>query len=547
MPSVKIKDYRPGADRRGKVWEILGIKKIDIWKMKDGKGVFFIIMDKDNCQKLLEEDVKEAFKNNDYEIVNPPDLNANRTIVVRNLDRQIDDWSESSIIEYITARNTWIKIESVYKLPTTSKMLKIKCEKEEMADRAIKDGLFICYQHIRPEFIEKELFIKLTPCFNCYKYNHLTKDCTLEKQTICSICAERDHTQDGCSNDPKCINCSGQHRTLAAACPIRKQLIKEKSKQIRQRRRSQSRSAARQRTYAEAAKKAPPPQQQQQPTYAFPKVPENFASIIVSSIAYAHFMEAIQPGTFQKHIDEMYELNGIPKVKFPYNINTEGVFKAFSEANVQKEKEKEKEKETQDEMSRETTISEGAVALDELLPRVMETEEKTKRQRAEMESPTDIRETREEKRRDHGVAKLDSQIPPPMPEPPKEPREKRKEREGRPSTPTTAEQRGESLPREEITRETLERIKVKIYGHRSGNYVLNREGKERMKKHVMQGKAKIIWNVPELDKRQIIKALLQNYITNEQCDFHVVGDSEFQSIPEGYTKPKRHSSTTYDL
>ena len=238
MPSVKIKDHIPGPTRRNKLWECLGVCQVDVWKVKDGVGAYFVILDKSNCQKLLEENTKTTFKGKSFEIINPPDLNANRTVVVRNLDRQIDEWDEENIKEYITERNSWLKVESIVKLPTTSKIIKIKCETEAMAERAIKDGLYICHQYMRPEFIEKEIFVRIIPCYNCYEYEHLTKDCTKVKQTICTNCAEIGHLQDNCEKTPKCINCEGQHRTLAAACPIRKRLIKEKGKVIRQRARS---------------------------------------------------------------------------------------------------------------------------------------------------------------------------------------------------------------------------------------------------------------------------------------------------------------------
>ena len=38
----------------------------------------------------------------------------------------------------------------------------------------------------------------------------------------------------------KCINCNGRHRTLAAACPKHKEIIKNKGKEMRERSRSRS-------------------------------------------------------------------------------------------------------------------------------------------------------------------------------------------------------------------------------------------------------------------------------------------------------------------
>ena len=109
-----------------------------------------------------------------------------------------------------------------------------------MVQVALQKGINVLHQHIPPWSIEKELFVRLTPCRNCYGYDHRLKDCKAEKKDRCTYCAE-EHKESECkANQPCCINCGGQHRTLAAACKIRKELIKQKSGDIRANARSQS-------------------------------------------------------------------------------------------------------------------------------------------------------------------------------------------------------------------------------------------------------------------------------------------------------------------
>ena len=62
MPSVKIKDTSPGQGRRDKLWQCLGKAEIDIWKMKDGRGAYFIILDKQNYQKLIDPTLAMDFR-----------------------------------------------------------------------------------------------------------------------------------------------------------------------------------------------------------------------------------------------------------------------------------------------------------------------------------------------------------------------------------------------------------------------------------------------------------------------------------------------------
>ena len=128
----------------------------------------------------------------------------------------------------------------------TGRMLKVRFHTTEMAERALRDGIIVIYQNIFPpppphRQIEKEIFIRLTPCYNCYEYDHKTQNCPKEKQIICANCGQTGHHQNICiSESSKCINCGGTHKTLAAVCPVRKDLIKSRGKTVRDRSRSRS-------------------------------------------------------------------------------------------------------------------------------------------------------------------------------------------------------------------------------------------------------------------------------------------------------------------
>ena len=179
---------------------------------------------------------------------------AEKKIIKKNECRQSHKASptgianDQEIINNIEATNGWAKVEFVYKLTDTGRMLKIRFNTTEMSARAVRDGLVVAYQRIPPRYIEKEIFVKLTPCYNYYSYEHKTQSCEIEKQSICTFCAKTGHTQNNCTeSNPKCINCEGKHKTLASVCPVRKLIIKERSKDVRER--SRSRSRARQVTY----------------------------------------------------------------------------------------------------------------------------------------------------------------------------------------------------------------------------------------------------------------------------------------------------------
>ena len=166
--------------------------------------------------------------------------------------------------------------------------------------------------------------VKLTPCYNCYSYDHKTQSCEINKQSICAFCAKTaGHTQNNCTETtPKCINCEGKHKTLALVCPVRKRLIKERSKDGRER--SRSRSRARHVTYADLV--TPKQQQQQQQQYFSPPTnvdgqnTRDLVAKIITSITFAHYIETLKPGSFQSTMDDMFKENDLPKVNFPTSL-----------------------------------------------------------------------------------------------------------------------------------------------------------------------------------------------------------------------------------
>ena len=64
---------------------------------------------------------------------------------------------------------------------------------------------------------------------------------------------------------------------------------------------------------------------------------------IMSAVVYAQYMEALEPGSYQKNIDEMYKLNRLPPVRFPPPRMTEAVTKVCRELFQQQVREQEEE------------------------------------------------------------------------------------------------------------------------------------------------------------------------------------------------------------
>ena len=140
----------------------------------------------------------------------------------------------------------------------------------------------------------------------------------------CPYCSENHKQADCKATVPKCINCGEAHRTLAAVCKVRKELIKKRSKAIRDRNRSRLRQGGAQgfigaTSFADAARvRGERGTRGPEPTIPLSKQEtKDMLTVIMSAIVYGHYMEALVPGSFQENISEVYRLNGLRTVQFP--------------------------------------------------------------------------------------------------------------------------------------------------------------------------------------------------------------------------------------
>lgn len=328
MPKIKIKDHSPTAsNRRGKIWEIIGVINAPIYKLNETSGGFFAIGDDNSIEKLCLSENKEIFRNNSFEILNPPELNARKTVVVRGVDRQIADYTAEEIAANIASSNNWASVEEAIKLPGINHILKVRFTSIDISKQCLSRGIKILNQFIPSNNIDEEIHIQLRICFRCYQYDHTVQNCPHPKElTRCSECASHEHTFKTCdrTNIKKCLNCEhdNDHRTLAAKCPLRKKLIKEETRRMREEVKQNKETKAQNqdtRSYANAARKNIKEIKQNLPTPSDiqTNLQDNTTTIILSALIYSQMMERVEPGTFQQNMDFIYSQNNLTPVKFP--------------------------------------------------------------------------------------------------------------------------------------------------------------------------------------------------------------------------------------
>ena len=240
MPGTKIIDKQPNQEgRRRELYTLFGDTNLLVTGLRDsGNGnTYYAITHENELENFLSEETKEKFNSQGFHIVNPPEFNALKSIIIKNIDKQIEAFTPEEIKDNIERNNSSMVIETIVILPTPTKMLKLKLQNQYMVKQATTKGLKIFNQYLPPASVEREVYIKLTPCYNCFSYKHYTKKCPRPKMTLCTKCGNETHKQEQCNaNFLKCINCGNAHHTLAPICGVRKTQIKEKSMEERKRR-----------------------------------------------------------------------------------------------------------------------------------------------------------------------------------------------------------------------------------------------------------------------------------------------------------------------
>ena len=77
----------------------------------------------------------------------------------------------------------------------------------------------------------------------------------------------------------------------------------------------------------------------------------------------------------------------------------------------------------------------------------------------------------------------------------------------------------------------------------------SKEGIDRIISHYIQDRVKATWQIPGIEKRQVIRGLLQGQINTENCGFFALNAEQYMKQLEGYvvSVPRQKSSTKYEV
>ncbi|KAF2344683.1 hypothetical protein FHG87_024562, partial [Trinorchestia longiramus] len=156
----------------------------------------------------------------------------------RQLDSSIGKLTPEEIAREIKTQQPWAKILEVTKIKNYTHVIKVTFSEISITQKFLQNGLLMFNTKITPSQIELEKYTYIQICYKCYKFeDHATYQCTSTTPS-CSECASHQHTHQQCNSPTKkCLNCNQQHRTLAATCPYRKQVIHQKNENKKNKRR----------------------------------------------------------------------------------------------------------------------------------------------------------------------------------------------------------------------------------------------------------------------------------------------------------------------
>ena len=157
-------------------------------------GYVIIVNTKEDQDKILSSEMTRKLNAKQFSTIMPPEFRAQLTLVFKKLDWSIFQESEESIREELlrAAPHTKDLVGEIFRKEDTA-MMKIKFLDLATALKIKEKGLRLFHTSISTNQIEHERYRNAPQCFKCYKYDHLTTDCTATGQ-ICSECSSTTHT-----------------------------------------------------------------------------------------------------------------------------------------------------------------------------------------------------------------------------------------------------------------------------------------------------------------------------------------------------------------
>lgn len=316
MARIKIKHPTQTQDDKRALLSILGNHNVFATKVAYARDGFIILTSLESeTDSLFSEECLQSLQSKNFQPLIPPELKAKRTILLFSIDAQAMNHTPEHITTEIYRVNefTQNKILSVFKFPNNN-ILKITFTETAPAQKSKEQGIKLYNTRVPPHQIKEEEFIPIKTCLHCYKLaDHYTNQCPSPKERkVCSECSEEGHTWKQCTaNYKKCLNCNGNHSTLAYKCPTKKAALQAAREEIK---------AKQNQTYSSTLTTTNLATSQNTPI--LPAFSKDTSTKILACMIHAHLVNIAEPGSYQNELNKVLDANSLPTIIIPDTPNS---------------------------------------------------------------------------------------------------------------------------------------------------------------------------------------------------------------------------------
>ena len=269
----------------------------------------------EDLDKLLTKKAQNALKEIGLETKIPPKIKCQRSIICRQIDSYVGNHTAEEICQEINNQNKNKAVE-IIKFRDHTHLFKIEFLTTEMATAALTNGILCFSTRITPNQMEKERHTDVLMCFTCFMIeDHISANCPTPNKVICSECSGSHFFKDCQSETKKCLNCHGPHRTMAMACPKKKEAIKKKREEEDRKRKEKEEmplSKIVQKTAKEMEKK------NEEKVMSSVLGEAGLRAMIIVMDAHVH--NILEPGSYNNRLNETLKQNNIEPINLPPNI-----------------------------------------------------------------------------------------------------------------------------------------------------------------------------------------------------------------------------------
>ena len=283
--------------------------------LKQVRNGYLAFMEREEeLDKLLSTKAQTELKKIGLETKVPPQIKCQRSLICRQIDSYVGEHTAQELMNEINQQNRNKAIE-IIKFKQYTHIFKIEFQTTEMAMSAKRNGLLCFNTRITPNQMEQEKHTDVLMCFTCYKIeSHIKANCPTPHKVVCSECSgEHFHTE--CTSEyKKCVNCNGNHRTMAMSCPMKKEAIKRKREEEERRKKEKEDlplSKIVERTANEIGKKT------EERVMSSVLGEAGLRALIMVMDAHVH--NIIEPGSYNNRLNQTLVENNIEPIKLPNN------------------------------------------------------------------------------------------------------------------------------------------------------------------------------------------------------------------------------------